>query len=172
MQVRHRFAGVRAVIDYEAEAILRQAQFPGNFGGFQQQMTELGLVFGLCFGDPRNGFLRDQEDMRGRLRGDVVESDDQVVLINNPGRDFTGDDFLKQGLAHKLVSRAAQNRADSTANAWLLNPQRTGVPCGFSPQVQADHNLGLWKSELCDARILDDADGRGFQRKPIQLRNS
>jgi len=121
MQVRHRFAGVPAIVEYEAETIVRQAQFPGNFGGFQQQMTKLGLVFGLRFGNARDGFLRDQEDMRGRLRGDVVEGNDQVVLINNPGRDFTSDDFLEQGLTHTFDCHAARSRAGFVAAAPSLN---------------------------------------------------
>ncbi len=105
MQVRHRFAGVGAVVEHEAETVLRQAQFPGDFGGFQQQMTEQGLVFRPRFGEARDGFLRDHEDMCRGLRGNVVESDDRVVLIDNPGRDPTSDDFLKEGLAHNFISR-------------------------------------------------------------------
>lgn len=138
MQMGHCFAGVTAIVEYEAEAVLRQVQLPSNFGGFQQQMTEQGLVLRPRFRDPRDGLLWDQKDVRGRLRGDVVEGDDQVVLIDDPGRDFTSDDFLKQGFAHKLVSRAAQNRADSAATAWLLNHQRTRVAGGFSPHAVAE----------------------------------
>lgn len=138
MQVRHRFAGVPAIVEHEAETILCQAQFPGNFGGLQQQVTEQGLVFRPHFGNARNGFLRDQEDMRGRLRGDVVEGDDQVVLIDNPGRDFTSNNFLEQGLAHKFVLREAQKPFRIAVAALLLNHQRTRVPCGFSPHAAAE----------------------------------
>ena len=95
MQMRHRFAGVATVVENEAEAILRQAQHPGNFGGFQQQMAEQGLIFGLGFGHARNRLLWDQEDMRRRLWGDIVKGDDEVVLIDNPGWDFPGDNFFE-----------------------------------------------------------------------------
>ena len=121
MQVWHRFTAVGAVIEYEAEAIIRQAQFPGDNGGFQEQMAEQGLVFQRRFGDARDGFLRDQEDVGWRLRGDVVEADDQVVLIDNPGRDFTRDDFFEKGLAHNCIFREAHHRARSKAVALLLD---------------------------------------------------
>lgn len=105
MQVRHRFAAVGAVVEDEPETVLRQAQFPGDFGGFQQQMAEQGLVFRSRFGEAREGFLRDHEDVRRCLRGNVVEGDDRVVLIDNPGRNLTSDDFLKEGLAHNFIFR-------------------------------------------------------------------
>ena len=105
MKVRHGFATIRAVIKYKAEAVLLKAQLSGDFGSFQQQMTEQGLVFGLRFGDARDGFLRDQENVCRCLWCNVMEGDDGVVLIDNPGRDFASDDFLEKSTAHILILR-------------------------------------------------------------------
>jgi hypothetical protein len=151
MYVRHRFAGVGAVVEYEPEAVLRQAQLPRNFGGFQQQMTEQGLVFRTRFGNTRDGLLRDQKDVRRRLRGDVMEGDDRVVLINNPGRNFTRDDFLEQGLAHNVISREGHRRAGPAAGAPSLDHQRTRVTCGVNAHAPAEEFNDL-VAELLAAR--------------------
>ena len=58
------------------------------------------MVGGLSFGDARDGFLRDDQDMSGGLGFDVAEGDDFVVFVEDGGRDFSGNDLLKQCFAH------------------------------------------------------------------------
>lgn len=100
MQMRHSFAASRTIVDDEAITALFQAQLAGDGGGFEEQMAERGLVGVRGFGDARNGFLGDDDDVRGRLRVDVAEGQHDLVFINNRRRDFAGDDFLKKGFAH------------------------------------------------------------------------
>jgi len=102
MQMRHGFAGVRAVVEHEAEAAALQTQFLRHLARFQQQMTERGLVFHGGFGKARDGLLRNEEDMGGRLRVDVPERDDQVIFIDDLRWNLACDDFLEEGLAHGL----------------------------------------------------------------------
>ena len=57
MQVRHGFAGVGAVIEYQTVATLLQAEFVGDFGGLQQELAEGLMIFGRGFGDAHDEFL-------------------------------------------------------------------------------------------------------------------
>ena len=100
MQVRYRFASVRSVVEDQPVAILLEAEFIGDFRGLQHQVTEHLVVFGFGFSDAWNGFLRNDQNMRRRLRFDVAKGDNGIVLIDNGGRDLTSDDFFKQGFAH------------------------------------------------------------------------
>ena len=100
MQVWHGFAAVRAVVDDETVAGFIEAKMGGDFGGFEQEMTEEFLVTRLRLGDARNRFLRDDDDVHGGLRIDVAEGENGVVFKNDGGGNFAPGDFFKQGFAH------------------------------------------------------------------------
>ena len=99
MEVGHGFAAVTAVVDDEAVAV-GETSLLGDLGGFEEEVAEELLVGGGGGGDAWNGLFGDDQDMGRSLGGDVVESSDEVVLVNNLGRDFAGDDFFEDGLAH------------------------------------------------------------------------
>jgi hypothetical protein len=63
-------------------------------------MTEYLVVFRFGFGDSRDRFLRNDQDMRWRLWLDVAKGEHQSVLVNNRGGNFAGDNFFKKGFAH------------------------------------------------------------------------
>lgn len=115
MQMRHGFAGVRAVVEDEPKTILREAQFLRDFARLEHQVAENLVILRRRFGDAGNGFLRDQQNVRRGLRVDVAKRDDEVVFINNLRRDFARDDFFKQGLVHTLSS----GRRIGDRGAWL-----------------------------------------------------
>ena len=96
VQVRHRFARVRAVVHDEPEA-LRDLKLPGNGAGGKHQMAENSLVVRRGFGDSRNDFLWYDQQMNRGLRLDVVQHDAVLVLVFNAGGDFAVDDFLEEG---------------------------------------------------------------------------
>ena len=50
--------------------------------------------------DARNRFLRKNQDMRGRLRVDVADGENQIVFVKNRCRNFARDDFFKKCFAH------------------------------------------------------------------------
>jgi hypothetical protein len=60
-------------------------------------VTEQRLVARMRLADARDRFLGDDEDVRGRLRFDVVEGEHEVVFIDDLRRDLTGDEFLEEG---------------------------------------------------------------------------
>ena len=136
MQVGDGFAGIGAIIEDEAESVF-EAELFGDFGGFEEQMSEDGVVGGLGFSDARDGLLRHDEDVDRRLWFDVMEGNDPVILVNNGGRNFARYDFFKQRFAHvqlkaerwdsasllrEVFWRATQKGQTRTSN--LLHKQR------------------------------------------------
>jgi len=102
MQVRHGLPRVRAIVEDQPIAVSLEAEFLGDFGGLEQKVAEDLVIRGSGFGDARDRFLRNDQHVRRCLRFDIAESDDQIVLIDNRGRDFPGDDFLEQSFAHRV----------------------------------------------------------------------
>jgi hypothetical protein len=96
MQVRHGFTAVVTIVNHEPVAGFFQAQFFRHFGGFKQQVAEQVLVVGLGFGDARDQFFGDNQNVRRRLRADVAEGEDGIVFVNDVRRDFARDDFFKK----------------------------------------------------------------------------
>ncbi len=100
MQVRHGFSGVGPIIEDEPEPILREAELFGDFGCFEQEVSEDLVVSRLSFGDARDGFFGDDQDVSGRLGFDVAERDDFVIFVDDGSGDLAGNDLLEQCLAH------------------------------------------------------------------------
>lgn len=97
MQVRHRLAAVRAVVDHDAEARLAEAfAFRHRAGGEEQVAKEFG-VLGFRLADARDDGLRHDQKMRGRLRVDVTEGQAPVVLVKNLRGNFPRYDAFEDG---------------------------------------------------------------------------
>ena len=102
MQMGHGFARVRTVVEYEPVAALFEPKLFRNLSGFEHQVSEDFVILGPGFGDARNGFPGNDQNVGRRLRLDVPEGTDQIVLINNVCWNLTGDNFLEKCLAHGL----------------------------------------------------------------------
>ena len=87
VQVRHRFAGVRAVVHHQPEA-LREREFFCHDSSNEQQMSEHGLIGGRGVADARDDFLRDDQKVNRCLGLNVMEDDAVFVLVLDLGRDF------------------------------------------------------------------------------------
>lgn len=98
--MRNAFAGVGAVVDDEAEAAF-EVEFFGDDSGGDEEMAELGFVGGRGFADARNHFFRNDQQVHGSLRLDVVDDDAAVVLVLNLRGDLAVDDFLEEGFGHE-----------------------------------------------------------------------
>ena len=99
VKVRDGLAGVRAVVDDDAEAV-REVEFLRDDPGGHEKVAEEGLVFGCGFADARYQFFRDDQKVRGSLRLDIVENDAALVLVFDLGGNFAIDDFLEDGFGH------------------------------------------------------------------------
>ena len=95
VEVRHGFAGVGAVVDHEAEAVV-ELEFFRDLAGDEEQVAEDRLIFRGGFADARDRFFGDDEQVDRRLRLDVVEDDAAVVLVFDAAGYFAGDDAFEE----------------------------------------------------------------------------
>jgi len=100
MEVRNRFSSIFSVIDDEAIPSLLKADQRGYLGGFEQQVSEHGLILAGGFRDARQRLAGDDEDVDGGLWLDVAEGHHEIVFVDDAGRDFAVTDLLEDGLAH------------------------------------------------------------------------
>ena len=100
VEMRDGFAGVGAVVEHEPETVLGQPELLRDFRRLDQEMAEDLMIVGLRLGDPRDRLFRNDQDVDGRLRFDVMERNDLVVFVNNFRGDFPRDEFFEQGFAH------------------------------------------------------------------------
>ena len=94
MEVGNGFAGVRAVVHDEAEA-LREVELLRDLAGDEEEVAEDGLVGGGGFADAWYQLFGDDEQVDGGLRLDVVEDDAVFVLVLEARGDLAGDDFFE-----------------------------------------------------------------------------
>ena len=98
MEVIHRLAALRAVVDNEAEAVV-ELLLARDLGGRDHEMAENLLVAGVGLGELREAVahLGDEDDVHGCLRRDVAECEHRVVLEDDSGGDLLVDDLVEDG---------------------------------------------------------------------------
>jgi len=99
VEVRHGFAGVRAVVDDKAKAV-GELELAGELAGDEQEMAEDGFIGGRGVADSRDDFFRNEEQVNGRLRLDVMKSEAEIVFVLDARGNFAGDDTFEQSLGH------------------------------------------------------------------------
>ena len=112
MEMRHRFASIATVVDHDAISVFLQSSLISNQGRFEQQMTQQGMVLGLGFRKAGDGFLRDNQEVRRRLRSDIAKCQHQIVFIKNLRRDLPGNNFLEK--SHSDVRNGRRMAHDTT----------------------------------------------------------
>lgn len=100
MEMWHRFASIFPVIDDQAITSLLKTDQRGDFGCFEQQVSEHGLILAGGFRDARQRLAGDDEDVDGGLWLDVAEGHHDIVFVDDAGRDFAVTDLLEDGFAH------------------------------------------------------------------------
>jgi hypothetical protein len=91
VQVKNRLPGIRPGIDHQA--VLPEPDFFGRFSGCQQQMAQQLRIVRLVQGGDMPA--RDQQNMNRSLGLQVSESDSQIILVNERGRDLAAGDLAK-----------------------------------------------------------------------------
>jgi len=99
-------AAVRAGVDDQAVAV-GEVLGAGDFHGCGEEMAEHGGVLRRGMGVGGEVLLGDEQDMDRRLRIDVREGEDVVILIEALGGDGTGCDFAEEAI-HKDKIREAR----------------------------------------------------------------
>ena len=117
--MEHGLPRVRPVIHDQA-ALLR-AVFPGQLRADADDLADERLVLACNRARAAEVFLGDDQEVRGRLGGDVPEGEDLIVLVQFFGRDFTaGDPAEKTGVAHPLllVSKVMEPSQDTVRGGF------------------------------------------------------
>ena len=98
VEVGDGLAAVRAVVDDHAVSVLREAELGGDVRGGEEKVAEDGSVIGGRCAHAGDGFVRDDEDVDGCLRGNVAESEAGFVTMDHIRRDLGVADFLENRL--------------------------------------------------------------------------
>ena len=100
-----------AVVDHDAKAV-GEVEFLRDPTRGGEEMAEQRFVAGRGFADARDQFLRNDQQVHGGLRLDVVEDDAVFVLVLDLGGDFAIDDFLEDRLGHGLLQEGTEDRGN------------------------------------------------------------
>jgi hypothetical protein len=106
----HALAALHSVVDHASESRVELLLLGHELSGVHE-MTQNSLVFLRRLGETRQtgANLWNDQKVSLCLRVDVAESQRQVVLVNDGGGDFLGDDFIKDG-ALFAISHTVQVR--------------------------------------------------------------
>jgi hypothetical protein len=99
MQMENSLARVRTHVVNRAKSMLQLA-FPGDLCGYKLAIAH---QFRISLGGLVNAddmLLRDNQDVRRRLRLDVFKRKSLFVFINFFSRNFSGNDLAEEALSH------------------------------------------------------------------------
>lgn len=96
MQVGHAFSAVAPVVDHKPEAAFGNPGLTGHFRRFRKQVPKKGRVPVRGFGDARDRFFGNQQDVNGCLGLDVSKRQHEVVFVDNVGGYLPGDDAFEE----------------------------------------------------------------------------
>lgn len=99
MKMGYRFASVLSVVDHKPEPVLDRIEtlLRRDLSRNEEEMTKQSLIGCLRLAYPGNGLLGNHENMSRSLRGNVVEGEGFVILVDNICRNLSRDDLLEQG---------------------------------------------------------------------------
>jgi hypothetical protein len=102
MQVEDGLPCIGAVI--HDQAALPGAVFTGEFGAEADHFADERVVFPGKRGRAAEVFFGDDQEMGGRLGGDIPEGEDVIILIDFLSGNFTVDDFTENtGAGHLFL---------------------------------------------------------------------
>jgi hypothetical protein len=99
VEMRHSLAAIRTIIDHEPKARFMEALLPGYGLRNMNEVAQKRFIGGCGSRHAWDFPFRDDQDMDRSLGMDIVKRKAEVVFINDPGRDFAGDD-LRKNRAH------------------------------------------------------------------------
>ena len=91
----------RLLSDIGDHTVTLHALFLGDLGDDLKDMGHHGAVFRADSGNRGNVGLGDDQEVSGRLGGDVVEGEAQLVLIDLAAGDLSGNNAAEQTVRHR-----------------------------------------------------------------------
>src|SRR3990170_172791 len=120
-------AGVGAGIDNDAKAAVGDPLLPRQARGDFEDMTDHGPVIRFQVQNPGDMPARDDENMDGRLRIDVLEGNHRVILVNDISFDLALDNAAKKTIAHGLPSLLPSGPGESDKDALVDDFKRQAL---------------------------------------------
>lgn len=111
MKMGNRFSAVRSVVDDQTVSVLLQLELAGDFLGRREEMAENFMMFRRHGGMPGMVLLGYQQNVDGGLRGDIAKRKDVVVLVNDVGLCFPGDDPFEDRFRHGVLYQMVSSRS-------------------------------------------------------------
>ena len=100
VDVEHRLAGFAVAVEDRPVATLRVAVFPGQHGGRSEHRAHQRVIGRRQVIDGGNVPPRHDEQVQRRLRIDVLNRDQIVVLVDDGAFDLARDDLAEEAVAH------------------------------------------------------------------------
>jgi hypothetical protein len=94
-------ARIPAGVEHDPVARLFQVFQTGDVLGLKQEASQQGGFLLRSFGQGGKMVLGDNQDVDGGLGLDVLEGQEDIVLIDHPGRYFPADDLAENAIAHR-----------------------------------------------------------------------
>lgn len=119
MEVKDRLPAVAALIENEPVAVGRQTFLRCQLGGGGEEGGQQGRVPGGQGGHSVEMLIGNDQNMRGRLRVNVAEGGDQVILIDDSGRQISGGDLAEKA-GHKSVGYGSMGVGSRRQRCWQI----------------------------------------------------
>jgi hypothetical protein len=114
MEMLHRLTRVGSRICHQAEPALGAREALGELFREGDDFPEQELVSGPKIRKPADMFLGDKEQMEGRLRLNVLERHNFIILVDDGARYFFICNLTKYALAHGNLLLTTDVQAPST----------------------------------------------------------
>ena len=103
MEMEDALPGARAAIDRDAETALRDPMLFGQSIGDAEHLPDQLMIFNRRFEERGDMFARHDQEMDGRPRIDVPESDYTAVLIDEIALNLAFDNPAEQAVVHLRI---------------------------------------------------------------------
>jgi hypothetical protein len=100
MDVEHRLARIGVAVEYHSIASSGVAVLVGQRGASPDQLANEPVIVRTKVVQRGNVSARHDEDVHGRLRVDVPESYDPIVLVDDGAGDLPRDDLAEETILH------------------------------------------------------------------------
>src|SRR5437879_4869027 len=127
MEVKHRLAGSFAAIQHRAVA-LKELAFPSKLRGDQLQLSEYHLILLACVRQRFEMFPWANQDVRRRLRADILEREQFGIFIHHLRRNLLRPNSAKYTIPVHRIPPAGGSGSRRVTNGVKPSRKRSWSP--------------------------------------------
>lgn len=138
MEMRDALTRVATVVDHDAIAAFKHAQFRRDLAGREQHRTEQFRMLRTRVCETRDALPGHDENMDRSLGMNVMKGDKLIRLVNDICGDFASGDFFKNGHAMWRKSSCTESAPvpQSTPAVWFLANVTISARSSSEPLLQ------------------------------------